>query len=116
MPETFNVSAPIQPHDANVSAYELRERTEAMVAAVVKRGEAQLGGLPACTWRPAKGCTNTTQYECMAGKRAGACSGENWHGRASNPNHNPPPSPNHNPSPHPNPDPNPNPNQARPRE
>ena len=36
MPETFNVSAPIQPHDANVSAYELRERTEAMVAAVVK--------------------------------------------------------------------------------
>ena len=83
---------------------------------MVKRGEAQLSGLPACTWSPPKGCTNTTQYECMAGKEAGACSGENWHGRASNPNHNPPPSPNHNPSPHPNPDPNPNPNQARPRE
>ena len=52
---------------------------------MVKRGEAQLSGLPACTWSPPKGCTNTTQYECMAGKEAGACSGENWHGRASNP-------------------------------
>ena len=41
MPETFNVSAPIQPHDPNISAYELRNRTEAMVAAVVRRGEAQ---------------------------------------------------------------------------
>ena len=41
MPETFNVSAPIQPHDPNISAYELFNRTEAMVAAVVRRGEAQ---------------------------------------------------------------------------
>ena len=41
VPETFNVSAPIQPHDPNISAYELRNRTEAMVAAVVKQGEAQ---------------------------------------------------------------------------
>ena len=41
------------------------------MAAVVERGEAQLSGLPACTWSPPKGCTNTTQYECMAGKKAG---------------------------------------------
>ena len=41
------------------------------MAAVVKRGAAQLSGLPACTWSPPKGCTNTTQYECMAGKKAG---------------------------------------------
>ena len=34
MPETFNISAPIQPHDANVSAYELRNRTDAMDAAL----------------------------------------------------------------------------------
>ena len=82
MPETFNVSAPIQPHDANVSAADLPHKTHAMVAAVIKGGQAQLSGLLACTWRPPMACTNTTQYECMAGPKAGQCSGENWVGRA----------------------------------
>tara|TARA_B100000795_G_scaffold175223_1_gene132325 strand:+ start:63 stop:611 length:549 start_codon:yes stop_codon:yes gene_type:complete len=69
----------------------------------MSHGEAQPSGLPACTWRPdghwqglapvwtaggwsaggvPVGCTNATQYECIAGENRGQCSSENWFDKA----------------------------------
>ena len=48
------------------------------MAEVAKEWDDMPSGLPSCRWRPHKGCTNVTQFECFEGKAAGKCSGENW--------------------------------------
>ena len=81
VPESFNVSAPIQPPRDNVSLSELPHRNAALVAEVAKLYEDQPSGLPNCVWKPAKECHNASavlQYECLRGKSSGKCSGTNW--------------------------------------
>ena len=74
-------------------------RSDRLREAVIRHGEAQPSGLPECTWRPEGhwegmapvwtkngwtaggtpvGCTNATQYECIAGEKRGECSAKNW--------------------------------------
>ena len=65
------------------NATELPRRDDQSVALVKEQGEIH-PGLPDCTWRPEKGCSNVTQYECIEGPSAGKCSGDNWY---YNPNH-----------------------------
>lgn len=79
--ETFDVTAPIQAHDSNITAPEMPTVTAKLREAVIKAGEAQLSGLPACTWRPSLGCSNESQFECIKGPKQGRCSGRNWFDR-----------------------------------
>ena len=79
--EVFNTSAAIQPHVPKVTAAELPEMNRTMLDAVKKQAAKQPSGLPSCTWRPPKGCTNTSQYECIQGRNRGKCSGQNWFDR-----------------------------------
>ena len=80
VPDTFNLSAPVQPPRENLTRTleQLPPRNHALVAKAIKAAEEQLGGLPDCTWRPGKSCSNTSQYECLQGKHAGECSKSNW--------------------------------------
>ena len=70
-------SAPIQPPSEHGKASALPPKSDALVKALAKEYDHTPSGLPACTWRPHKGCTNDTQYECFEGSRAGECSGTN---------------------------------------
>ena len=79
--EVFNTSASIQSHVANVTADELPKMNRTMLDAVKLQAEKQPSGLPSCTWRPPKGCSNTSQYECMQGRNQGKCSSQNWFDR-----------------------------------
>ena len=79
--EVFNTSAAIQPHVPNVTAAELPEMNRTMLDAVKEQAAKQPSGLPSCTWRPPKGCTNTSQYQCIQGRNQGKCSGQNWFDR-----------------------------------
>ena len=83
--ETLDISAPIQPHVANIRTWQLPNITEKLVEAVIQAGTKQPGGLPDCTWRPgsslrgfAPTCTNESQYECVQGPSQGRCSHFNW--------------------------------------
>ena len=60
------------------NATELPRRDDQGMALVKERGEIH-PGLPDCTWRPEKGCSNVSQYECIEGPSAGKCSGDNWY-------------------------------------
>ena len=60
------------------NATELPRRDDQGMALVKERGEIH-PGLPDCTWRPGKGCSNVSQYECIEGPSAGKCSGDNWY-------------------------------------
>ena len=80
--EVFNMSAPIQEYVPQTSADELQEMTEELHAAVVDHAQVQqLSGLPDCTWRPPKSCSNDSTYECIAGANQGTCSTQNWFDR-----------------------------------
>ena len=60
------------------NATELPRRDDQSMALVKERGDIH-PGLPDCTWRPDKGCSNVSQYECIEGPSAGKCSGDNWY-------------------------------------
>ena len=60
------------------NATELPRRDDQSMALVKERGDIH-PGLPDCTWRPEKGCSNVSQYECIEGPSAGKCSGDNWY-------------------------------------
>merc|ERR1719247_3067962 len=47
----------------------------------VMLAEATKPGLPECTWSPDRSCSNTSQYECVAGPAMGKCSSLNWYGK-----------------------------------
>ena len=47
----------------------------------VMLAEATKPGLPECTWSPDRSCSNTSQYECVAGPAMGQCSSLNWYGK-----------------------------------
>ena len=81
VPETFNMSAPIQAPIQQVNIRKLPERNESLIAAAIAQGEAQLSGLPDCAWKPELGCSNISQYECMRGANKGRCAGDNWFDR-----------------------------------
>ena len=70
----------IEPHMAVENASLLPERSQELVRAVVNR-VATYDGMPSCTWAPHKGCTNVTQYECLAGRKKGECSHDTWYYR-----------------------------------
>ena len=78
IPESFNVSAPIQPHDLNVSASKLPVQSFPLVAKVKKQEKDEPSGLPACTWRPPAGCKKEAPYQCIEGESRGLCSEKNW--------------------------------------
>jgi len=59
---------------------EMPEKSDGLMN-LVKEVAKNFPGLPDCTWRPAKACTNVTQYECMEGPKRGVCSGDNWYYR-----------------------------------
>ena len=46
--------------------------------AVRKAYDKMPSGLPACLWRPASFCKNSTPFECIEGENIHACSAENW--------------------------------------
>eukprot|EP00964_Phaeocystis_antarctica_P068613 scaffold41563_cov60-Phaeocystis_antarctica.AAC.1 len=73
-------NTPIEPplHVQNSSS--MPERSSSMVDHAIKEGELAIG-LPECSWKPGKGCSNETQYECLSGKKKGQCTGENWYYR-----------------------------------
>ena len=60
------------------NATEQPRRSEQLVALVKELGDTH-PGLPDCTWRPERGCSNVSQYECIDGISAGKCSGDNWY-------------------------------------
>ena len=68
----------IEGHRATVNASLLPPRDQELVKAIIDRGKTY-DGLPTCTWAPDKSCSNTTQYECLAGRAKGKCSGSNWY-------------------------------------
>jgi hypothetical protein len=79
----YNASAPVAPHDDSANSEDLPLRNSSLVDMVLKEAKAHPSGLPACRWQPdtgyhSKGCTNTTQYECIRGAKEGQCSGTNW--------------------------------------
>ena len=74
----WNASAPIQAPSEHGKASQLPPKSDALVKAVAKEYDNTPSGLPACPWRPHRGCTNDTQYECFEGNQAGECSGSNW--------------------------------------
>merc|ERR1740130_111315 len=74
----WNASAPIQPPSEHGKASELPPRNEKLLEMVRKEYDNTPSGLPSCRWRPRKGCTNDTQYECFDGNSAGQCSSSNW--------------------------------------
>ena len=76
----WNLSAPIQPHDDTPSPEDLPVRSVELKKEVIKEWRAAPSGLPPCRWRPKRGCTNETQYECVKGHSTGECSGANWFG------------------------------------
>ena len=90
--DTFDVTAPIQPHDASISAIALPNITEKLLEQVIRAGKQQPSGLPDCAWRPGSAlpsppgplsgpCSNESQYECMQGAAKGRCSHFNWFDR-----------------------------------
>jgi len=70
----------IEGHRATENASLLPPRGQELVKAIIDRGKTY-DGLPTCTWSPAKSCSNTSQYECLAGREKGKCSGSNWYYR-----------------------------------
>ena len=70
------------PNPDNTTAKDLPKETPALHALVEKHAKGQLSGLAACLWRPPKGCTNETQYQCLSGEHAGECSRTNWYERS----------------------------------
>ena len=68
----------VEAHYTVENASLLPERSPELVKAVVNRASTY-DGLPTCTWSPHKSCSNTTQYECLAGRKKGECSGDNWY-------------------------------------
>lgn len=74
-PNTPTEEAPLK---RNIS--DMPQKSEGLMN-LVKEVAKNFPGLPDCTWRPAKVCTNVTQYECMEGPKAGMCSGDNWYYR-----------------------------------
>ena len=60
------------------NATELPKRDAQSMALVKEQGDIH-PGLPDCVWRPEKGCSNVSQYECIEGPSAGQCSGDNWY-------------------------------------
>ena len=83
----WDLSAPIQAHDDTLEPEDLPKRTEDLLTKVRKDWHDQPGGLPACRWKPGKGCSRgkgssglqgLAQYECVEGSHAGQCSSKNW--------------------------------------
>ncbi len=75
---SYDLNAPIAEHEPDLNVTNMPTRNDKLRNEVIKAGEAQPSGLPACTWRPDAGCTNETQYECIKNINRGHCSGENW--------------------------------------
>ena len=57
----WNASAPIQAPSEHGKASQLPPKSDALVKALAKEYDNTPSGLPACPWRPHKGCTNDTQ-------------------------------------------------------
>ena len=97
--DAYNINAPIAEHLPTPPPEKMLRRSDRLREAVIRHGEAQPSGLPECTWRPEGhwegmapvwtkngwtaggtpvGCTNATQYECIAGEKRGECSAKNW--------------------------------------
>ena len=74
----WNKSAPIQAPSEHGKASQLPPKNDNLLKTVAKDYDDTPSGLPACPWRPQKGCTNDTQYECFEGNSAGQCSSTNW--------------------------------------
>ena len=79
----YNASAPVAPPDDSADPEDLPWRNSSLVDMVLEESKASPSGLPACRWQPdkgyhSKGCTNTTQYECIKGVKEGQCSGTSW--------------------------------------
>jgi hypothetical protein len=70
----------VEGHRATENASLLPERGQELVKAIINRA-ATYDGLPSCTWAPHTSCSNTSQYECLAGRKKGECSGDNWYYR-----------------------------------
>ena len=73
-------NTPIEPPVHVQNASSMPERSSALVDHAIQQGELAIG-LPECSWKPGKGCSNVTQYECLSGKKKGQCTGENWYYR-----------------------------------
>ena len=76
--QAWNVSAPIQPHDDTKGPTSLPSKDGRILKQEHEDWDATPSGLPACRWKPHKGCTNVTQYECFSGAAQGQCSADNW--------------------------------------
>ena len=79
---TIGANTPIEELHKPINATKMAPRSPELVAAAMER-EKNFPGLPDCTWKPGDGCSNETQYECMAGSKAGECSGDNWYYKAN---------------------------------
>jgi len=78
---TIGVMTSIEEEHKPINASKMAPRSPELVAAAMER-EKNFPGLPDCTWKPGKGCSNETQYECMEGAKAGECSEDNWYYKA----------------------------------
>jgi hypothetical protein len=72
----LNTETEPPPFPRNASS--MPEKSNGLVDLVKYLGN-NFAGLPDCTWKPQKGCTNVTQYECLEGPKQGECSGTNWY-------------------------------------
>ena len=87
-PAAYHPGGPIQPHDDSLDAKDLPHKNGKLVAHVTKDYDATPSGLPACRWKPAKGCDKNHQYECfessgsLFGVKSGQCSGTSWFGNS----------------------------------
>ena len=78
----IGTNTPIEELHKPINASKMAPRSPELVQAAMER-EKNFPGLPDCTWKPGPGCTNETQYECMAGAKAGQCSADNWYYKAN---------------------------------
>ena len=78
IPENYNMSAPILPHDPNISASKLPVQTPALLNKVRDAAKASPSGLPNCLWRPPAGCSREAPYQCYDGPQSGQCSRMNY--------------------------------------
>ena len=84
----WDVGAPIQSHDDSVNAKDMHPKGPVLLDHTRKEYDSTPSGLPACRWRPPKGCSNASQYECFdaaispryMAEYAGKCSNQNWFG------------------------------------
>ena len=70
----YALTAPIEAVPTWVAPENMTERTPELVKKVQLAGARNMG-LPECLWKPGKGCTNHTPYECLTNAK---CSAENY--------------------------------------